>query len=487
MTWLTGKPTRTRAISWPENDAEIAKVGTTEAREGQSISANKILYWVASTGGEKTVLYVADIDKLSTLEDEVVLQRAAQLDYSVHRAALTVDGGFVCVKWDDSEGNVIVRHHSPDGTQLGEESVEAEAAYGNLVVHGAWVALCIASGEESDDIIPTDKRFRIDWSIDADTSAFPMSQVADEIWMWNVDDGSSERVKIPQNPDAPMLHEGIFQIVGDYIVLAGSVEDDERAAIISFSWRQPEAQPVAFVEPQLTNPEGVERSVMTDPNSGDILVHCHESGSRITVYKSGLLLGSIPSTGTSEDPPGLCESYLHPNDARTLPFSVANTLNLPSVSNNRILVKSSSFPAPPIFHILDFDQARLGELISMTHEQRASLEQQLQSAGGHVQVVTRRYNWSDADGMVDGEYPTRADATEQWKEYLMAAPSPLDVTQALEFDEPPEDKREPMPWGFVRTVLDLGKDVDGMYLALVGSSVVEMPTARKAGWIFNFE
>ncbi|PPQ75063.1 hypothetical protein CVT24_010467 [Panaeolus cyanescens] len=359
---------------------------------------------------------------------------------------------------------------------LGEESVEAEAAHGNIVVHGACVApLYIASGEESDDIIPTDKRFRIDWSIDADTSAFPMSQVADEIWMWNVDDESSERVKIPQNPDAPMLHEGIFQIVGDYVVLAGSVEDDTRAAIISFSWRQPEAEPVAFVEPQLTNPEVVERSVMVDPNSGDILVHCHESGSRIT------------STGTSEDPPGLCESYLHPNDARTLPFSVANTLSRPSVSNNRILVKSSFFPAPPIFHILDFDQARLGELISMTHEQRASLAQQLQSAGGHVQVVTRRYNWSDADGVVDGEYPTRADATAQWKEYLMAAPSPLDVTKALEFDEPPEDKREPMPWGFVRTVLDLGKDVDWMYLVLVGSSVVEMPTARKAGWIFNFE
>lgn len=183
----------------------------------------------------------------------------------------------------------------------------------------------------------------------------------------------------------------------------------------------------------------------------------------------------------------MSESYLHPNDARTLPFSVANTLNLPSVSNNRILVKSSSFPASPIFYILDFDQARLGELISMTHEQRAALGQQLQIAGGHVQVVTRRYNWSDVDGMVDGEYPTRADATEQWKGHLKAAPSPLDVTKTLEFDEPPEEKREPMSRGFVRTVLDLGRDVDGMYLVLVGSSVVEMPRAGKTGWIFDFE
>jgi hypothetical protein len=84
-------------------------------------------------------------------------------------------------------------------------------------------------------------------------------------------------------------HSARFQFVGDRLVLAASVENDSRAAIISFPFS--ESEPIAFAEPELSNPECVERSVVAE---GDIVVHCHESGCRITVFKSGLILGAIP-------------------------------------------------------------------------------------------------------------------------------------------------------------------------------------------------
>ena len=84
-------------------------------------------------------------------------------------------------------------------------------------------------------------------------------------------------------------HSARFQFIGDRLVLAGSTADDTRAAIISFPFS--ESEPIAFAEPELSNPECVERSVVAE---GNIVVHCHESGCRITVFKSGLISGAIP-------------------------------------------------------------------------------------------------------------------------------------------------------------------------------------------------
>jgi hypothetical protein len=72
--------------------------------------------------------------------------------------------------------------------------------------------------------------------------------------------------------------------------LAGEVEGDSSAAIISFPFSEAE-EPIAFAEPQLSNPECVERSIVAE---GNIVVHCHESGCRITVFKSDLISGAIP-------------------------------------------------------------------------------------------------------------------------------------------------------------------------------------------------
>ena len=80
MTWLTGKPTRTRSISWAENDNDIKKVGTTECRDGRSILNNHLLHWISSTkysaDGDRTVVYMADI----SVDNEIILERMAKLD-----------------------------------------------------------------------------------------------------------------------------------------------------------------------------------------------------------------------------------------------------------------------------------------------------------------------------------------------------------------------------------------------------------------------
>lgn len=155
-------------------------------------------------------------------------------------------------------------------------------------------------------------------------------------------------------------------------------------------------------------------------------------------------------------------------------------MNLPSISSDRILVKSRSS-----LYILDFNQRRLAEFISKTQEQREQITAALQHEGGKVQFVTRRYHWSDVDGMEDQEYSVTPKPPE-WKAYLRTSPSPLNTGHALQFDEPPEEHREPMPFGYGRFVLELGKEVNTMFLALAGNSIVAVPEVGHPGWVFDF-
>ena len=155
-------------------------------------------------------------------------------------------------------------------------------------------------------------------------------------------------------------------------------------------------------------------------------------------------------------------------------------MNLPSISNDRILVKSCSS-----LYILDFNQHRLAGFLSKTQEQREQLKAALHREGGKVQIVTRRYYQGDVDGMEDQEFPD-APKPPEWKAYLRTSPSPLDTDHALQFDEPPEDHRVPMPFRYGRSVLELGKEVNTMFLALVGNSVVAVLEAGKPGWVFDF-
>lgn len=82
-----------------------------------------------------------------------------------------------------------------------------QAAYGDLVVHEPWVALCINSGQVVDEEPPVvaNIRSRIDYSDSADLSRFKMDLVADEIWLWNTADNATKHVRIPQIAYAPTI------------------------------------------------------------------------------------------------------------------------------------------------------------------------------------------------------------------------------------------------------------------------------------------
>ena len=90
---------------------------------------------------------------------------------------------------------------------LSEQSIDAQAAYGDLVVHGPWVALCINSGQAVDEEPPivANIRSRIDYPDNADLSHFKTDVVADEIWLWNTADNVTKHVKIPQIAYAPTI------------------------------------------------------------------------------------------------------------------------------------------------------------------------------------------------------------------------------------------------------------------------------------------
>ena len=136
-------------------------------------------------------------------------------------------------------------------------------------------------------------------------------------------------------------------------------------------------------------------------------------------------------------------------------------------------------------YILDFNQHRLAEFLAKTQEEREQLKAALHHEGGKVQFVTRRYYWGDVDGEEDREFPD-APMPPEWKAHLRTLPGTLDSDHALQFDEPPEEHRVPMPFGYGRSVLELGKEVDTTLLALVGNSVVAVPEAGKLGWVFDF-
>ena len=69
-------------------------------RDGRSILNNHLLHWISSTkysaDGDRTVVYMADI----STDNEIVLERVAELDYSAHRVSLLYDDrSFVCAEW----------------------------------------------------------------------------------------------------------------------------------------------------------------------------------------------------------------------------------------------------------------------------------------------------------------------------------------------------------------------------------------------------
>ncbi|KAI5117890.1 hypothetical protein M0805_001975 [Coniferiporia weirii] len=512
MGWLSGKPLRTCVLTWPAADTDLtAHHGTIRRREGSSAIDELIVYWIAlrmKDGVRKTVVYAADTTRTEEGTDEIKFERVAELDYAVYRLALVPQVGFATVEWLNQENAVKFRSHSLSGTMLHELNVPVQAAYGNLSLFGSTVSLCVGSGDPVPgryENIGSDIHFyRLDY-LAGYTNDLPLDLIADEILTWDAARGDLRRIRIPFDSHSPMTHCANFQYLSsDKIALAGCLSEPPSGVLMCFSTEGDVAEVLSFSHGQHMNPESINRSIAR-PGSTDasqIIVHPHDGEGRITVFKRDLLLGNIPSIPTSNDPESPRMVFSLHNDSRTLPFSLDKAL--PSVSGNRILVKRDvgAIWEPSELYILDFDQERLAALATAESAKRAALRASLEADGARVKAVTRRFYVNVVSKVDDMEYPWPEVPPQAWEEHLdelLNREDPEDsddddddgdaalAGDPLEFDEAPEEHRDPVPFGYVQTRLQFGGAVDGGRVAIMKHAVIEMPEPGKEGRVFHFE
>lgn len=148
------------------------------------------------------------------------------------------------------------------------------------------------------------------------TNDLPNNLAAETIVTWNADSGDLRMVKIPQtrlgritvqwlflhyNPHSLTFssqHSADFQYVSPHkLVLASSLAFDPSGAVLcGFSANAEDEEPLKFYQGQHTDPYSISHNLGRTSTStpGPIIVHDHDSGSRITIFKSELLLGDIP-------------------------------------------------------------------------------------------------------------------------------------------------------------------------------------------------
>ncbi|KAH0580594.1 hypothetical protein H2248_002086 [Termitomyces sp. 'cryptogamus'] len=308
-----------------------------------------------------------------TRVDVITLERVVELDYAAHRLAIVPADGFVTAEWRlvypscikiyrmylitiRSNFGVAFRAHSRTGEFLRER-------------HCPTVSLCVTS---TDPILPNCKdvpfRYlhyrRLDY-VAGHTLDFPNNLRAETIVTWNADSGDLRMVKIPHPSLEDITHDAQFQYISpNKIVLAGSLAFTACGAVLcAFSADAEDEEPLMFYQGEHTDPDGISDYLGQSGTStlGPIVVHNHDSGRRITIFKSELLLGDLPSAATSRDPSGMREVWNYPNDTRTLNFQVPFL----SVAATRVLVYRQDERAErPIIFVLDFDQTLLVALLS---------------------------------------------------------------------------------------------------------------------------
>ncbi|KAG5722803.1 hypothetical protein E4T56_gene20080 [Termitomyces sp. T112] len=301
-----------------------------------------------------------------------------------------------------------------------------------------------------------------------------------------------------------MQHEADFQYISPLkIVLAGRLAFPPCGGVLcAFSVNaEDEEEPRMFYQGEHTDPDSITNYLGQTSTSilGSVVVHNHDSDSRITIFKSELLLGDIPSFATSRDPPGMREVWNYPNDTRTLNFEVPFL----SVAATRVLVYRQDERAErPIIFVLDFDQTLLAALLSKQPSERAEWNAQLVDSCAQVKVVTRRFNIGVEGEIWDAEYPWPQQAPPEWEahldtilkedededEYMDDSDSDDEVLPSgLEYDEAPEEHREPVPFGYVQTTLRLEGVADAERLAITQHAVIEIPELGKNGRVFYFD
>ncbi|KAG5721953.1 hypothetical protein E4T56_gene18396 [Termitomyces sp. T112] len=508
MVWLDGKPTLVKTIAWPADDPDLKWKGWN--REKWSVLDSQILFWRALLLEKpKTVIYMADIASArDTQVDTILLERVAELDYAAHCLVIVPDVGFVTAEWRSNSG-VYFRAHSQTGEFLRERHCPAQASYGNLYVLGTTVSLCVTS---TDPIPPNWKNvfapymhfLRLDYRAGY-THDLPQNLAAETILTWNADSGDLRMAKIPQISSAKIAHDAQFQYISSHkIVLASNLANHCGAVLSAFSVNAgDEEEPLMFYHGQHSNPECINNDLGQTSTStlSPIVVHNHDSASRITIFKSELLLGDIPSVATSQDPSGLREVWYYPNDARTLSFKVPD---FPCVATTRLLVYRRDERAErPIIFVLDFDQTLLAALLSKQPSERADWNAQLVDACAQVKVVTRRFNIDVEDQIWDAEYPWPQQAPPEWEAHLDTILKDDDndddediddsdsddeaLPSGLKYDEAPEEHRKPVPFGYVQTTLRVEGVTNARRLAITRQAVLELPEPTKNGRVFYFD
>jgi hypothetical protein len=131
---------------------------------------------------------------------------------------------------------------------------------------------------------------------------------------------------------------------------------------------------------------------------------------------------------------------------------------------------------------------------------------QLVDIRAQVKVVTRRFHCAVDGEIFDQEYPWPHQGPPEWEAHLDTilnededededmddsdGSSDSDVEASLlgvEYDEAPEEHREPVPFGYVQTTLRLEGVTKAEKLAITQHAILELPEPTKNGRIFYFE
>jgi hypothetical protein len=187
-------------------------------------------------------------------------------------------------------------------------------------VLGPTVSLCVTSRDPVPpnwENVPSAIHFcRLDYEAGY-TNDLPNNLAAETIATWNADSGDLRMVKIPQtrlgritvqwlfrhcNPHSLTFssqHSADFQYISPHkIVLASGLAFHPFGAVLcAFSTNaEDEEEHLQFYQGEHTDPDGISHNLGRTSSStpGPIIVHNHDSGNRITIFKSELLLGDIP-------------------------------------------------------------------------------------------------------------------------------------------------------------------------------------------------
>ncbi|KAG6816300.1 hypothetical protein H0H93_008203, partial [Arthromyces matolae] len=497
MVWLDGKPTEIKTLTWPPGDPDLLLPVTRWTNEGWSILDDTILFWRSFRieSGPRTVIYSANTTMArETQAESVVIERIAELDYAAHRVTAVSNVGFVTAEWKDNF--VHFRAHDWSGELLRDCECPAKASYGDLSVMETTVSLCITSTDPISlawQNVQSDIHYRRLDYVSGYPLQSPLDLVAETIVTWDAANGSLRKVKIPQNDSNKIVHHAGFQYLDpETIVLAAAVNGAPHGAVLTAFPANSEdsnKEILHFHHSDFNQPDSVGDALGRSGTStpGPITVHLLDN--RVRIFQNGLLTGDIPSAATTRDdkriygrtPEGM-RSVLdaHLQDIRTLSrFSISSAF--PSVADTRVLLyrRETGLLADRIY-VLDFNQSLLASLLEKDSSERTEWNEQLVEDRARVKVVSRRF-MSTSDGEpCDLEYPF-GHAPPEWLEHVDSIcdsdeekdDSDVEMDDAdeyqvlppgVEYDEAPKEHRDPIPFGYVQTTLQIDgvKNLDSL-------------------------